>query len=884
MDFNLDERTVALGVGELAGFAIGPRDAGDGPSGVWRAQLGTRWHQELRAQTAATTAAAEFEAAIAGQIFHGGWTLTLTGRIDQVLPAEEAGGPELLREIKTVLRPLPVSEEELRADYPHYFAQLAAYVALRRLAAPEQPVRAELLFVEAGSGLGQTVGLTPADDGLFRARLAAVTEFLTLRLRARERLRALRFRPAFTALRAGQETACSDLASALASAPGVLFEAPTGFGKTGVLLECALAQLRAGRFSRLLYLTSKSTGQLHVVQTLAAMTAVPDGAAEISEVGGALAAQRGRSKTAPLQPKRGAASAPPAAASENRELKTVNAAAQGVAAWHVRNKREHCINPVFHCTRDACVHLADLEARWPRSGLARFYLVENQPRDLETLRAAGREARLCPYEITRAALAFNDVWVGDYNYVFAPGSRGIFYDQPGFDPAATLLLIDEAHNLPARVADAHSHAVLADDLRALLAELEHQSASRPLQRAVEALARLTAALRPCDALDPAQEDDLADALATVAAQIAALPPDHAALGPHFAELLWQLPALDTWRREGDFPRLLWSPRSGELRFTCLDASALIGEAVRAYGGVVFATATPGPPEIFAAACGLTGSNVERDVPARFGPTKRVGDVALHPQTSALGIDNAFSLACVTARTPWRDGAYDIAYDVRVDTTFRQRVRHHATTAATIAALCEAAARKSGLQLSSFSSVSKTTPCVAVFFPSYAYVEAIQRELDKAHPALRAIRQPKLADLAAQTAWVEESLALADALFLVLGSSFAEGIDLLGGRITHAMVVGPALPEVNAVQTARLATLERAGLTREAAFARTYLVPGMQRVNQALGRLVRAPGQRAKVLLHCRRFIEPAYARVLDHDYQFGATMHNVVELTRWLAG
>ncbi|MEI6862602.1 MAG: helicase C-terminal domain-containing protein, partial [Verrucomicrobiota bacterium] len=223
------------------------------------------------------------------------------------------------------------------------------------------------------------------------------------------------------------------------------------------------------------------------------------------------------------------------------------------------------------------------------------------------------------------------------------------------------------------------------------------------------------------------------------------------------------------------------------------------------------------------------------------------------------------LARVVARTPWRDGVYDIAYDVRVDTAFRQRARHHATTAATVAALCAAARGP-----------------VAVFFPSYAYAEAIQRELENAHPALRAIRQPKLADLAAQTAWVEESLALADALFLVLGSSFAEGIDLLGGRVTHAMVVGPALPEVNAVQAARLATLERAGLTREAAFARTYQVPGMQRVNQALGRLVRAPGKRAKVLLHCRRFIEPAYARLLDHDYQFGATIATDKELAAWL--
>jgi DNA excision repair protein ERCC-2 len=53
----------------------------------------------------------------------------------------------------------------------------------------------------------------------------------------------------------------------------VCFEAPTGFGKTGVLLEFALDQLRSGHFDRALYLTSKATGQLQVVHTLAAMTA-----------------------------------------------------------------------------------------------------------------------------------------------------------------------------------------------------------------------------------------------------------------------------------------------------------------------------------------------------------------------------------------------------------------------------------------------------------------------------------------------------------------------------------------------------------------------------------------------------------------------------------
>src|SRR5258708_29878036 len=45
---------------------------------------------------------------------------------------------DTLREIKSVMRPLPAAEEELRADYPEYFRQLAAYAVLRRALGAKQ--------------------------------------------------------------------------------------------------------------------------------------------------------------------------------------------------------------------------------------------------------------------------------------------------------------------------------------------------------------------------------------------------------------------------------------------------------------------------------------------------------------------------------------------------------------------------------------------------------------------------------------------------------------------------------------------------------------------------------------------------------------------------
>jgi DNA excision repair protein ERCC-2 len=901
MDFDLDQRTARLSVGEFSDFTLGPRDSAGGPSGLWRAQLGTHWHQQLRAQTASENSRALFEIPITGRIVHHGWTLTLVGRIDQLVPTDDA---LTLREIKTVTRTLPADDTELRAEYPAYFIQLATYRALARfdpsslgpenchvlrdtLAPPPAEthltpppknchlirdsspaaldgssatplrLRAELHFVEVGSGLAQTLTLTSADDVLFKTQLERVCEFLDLRLRARQRLRTLRFRPPFTTLRAGQEFTQADLAGALAAHPVVLFEAPTGFGKTGALLELALGQLRSGRFERVLYLTSKATGQLQVMNTLNAMTA-PEKCHVIRD-------------TFPGET--------PASPIENQQSKIENCPSTPVAAWLVRPKHEHCIHTTFHCSRDVCPHLKDAEARWPRSGLSRFYLLENEPRDLPSLRAAGRDASICPYEITRAALPFNDVWIGDYNYVFSPSTRGIFYDQPGFDPARTLLLIDEAHNLPARVADVYSQHFSASEASGLVEALHRLRAPQKLVQAAEHWAHFLRQRTACDALALVDEDDARDLLAALADQITTTPLDTLELGRAFTELLWKIPGCIETLGTADVPRLWWSPRPAELTITCLDAAAVIGSTLRSFQAAVLASATLAPAGNVIAAIGLDASpeSDRAPAPAPAAPTpERLGTLNkrdtrrlfknLTSASQLLAVEEAQAQsapALVHASTPWREGAYDVAVDARVDTRYEHRSRYAATTAATLATLRSAA----------------STP-VAAFFPSYAYAEMIERELATASPALRTALQPRLPDLTAQTAWVEQSLAATDFLFLVLGSSFAEGIDLLGGRISHAMVVGPALPEVNAVQRARLAAF--AALGRDAAFQRVYQIPGIQKVNQALGRLVRAPGQHAKILLHCRRFAEPGYTALLAPEYRTGHLLTQDVDLIEWL--
>jgi DNA excision repair protein ERCC-2 len=829
MQFSLETKTVSLSVGEFSAFALGPQESGGGGQGIWRAQLGQHWHNELRTRTEKefTTdgilrADVQFEVVIDGRLTHRGWTFQLNGRIDQLIG-------DTLREIKSVMRPLPAPEPELRADYPEYFRQLAAYAVLLRTAAKSPmpaldrvALRTELIFVEAGSGLAQTIVLTPFDEALVFHQLDAIVEFLNLRLQATERRRTLQFRPAFSTLRPGQENIQTELSHALSprkqawnriqdgassaasrsDAPIVLFEAPTGYGKTGCVLEFALGQMRAGRFARMIWLTGKSTGQLQVIETLERMTA-PD-------------KSNSADHCAPL------------------------------SFWQVRNKSEHCINHTFHCVRDGCSYLAGCAERWPQSGLAKFYLDDAQPHDLPTLRIAGRDARICPYEITRTSLAFNDVWIGDFNYVFAPDNRGLFFEQPGFDAAETLLVVDEAHNLPSRAAGAYSHRATDHDARLLLAELDHLQAPRPLVRALEEWTHLIASLQPADSLDPNVEDEIHELVAKLANLVSTSPLDYVALGPVHSESLWQFASFNNFIADTRLTKLLWVSRQGELEFTCVDAAGAIGETLCAFGGAIMMSATLQPYPEFATSCGIGASSPIRST------TIASGNATAQPHYTTLN-----------ALTPWRAGAYDVAVDLRVETTYKQRANHYGTTAATIEAMQQAAGR-----------------AIAVFFPSYAYAESVLRSLENSGSVLRVTVQPRQSDLSAQAAWIEENLAFSDVLFLVLGSSFAEGIDLLGGRVTHAIVVGPALPEVNAVQKARVSALSGTG--RDTAFRRVYQIPGLQKVNQALGRLVRAPGHHAKVLLHCRRFADPSYAALLATDYQFYREIASQSDLDDWL--
>lgn len=775
MEIDGSASTVRISVREFAEFSLTAKSRGN--HHPWRAQLGTIWHQTLQKEEPQARA----EVPIKASWMVRNWRVEFDGRMDQLLYDEELN-TTLIREIKTTDLPLPLADEGIREHCDAYFRQLATYMVLLPVTPEhigESSISGELVLVDIRSGLRQTIALDSNYRALFDQQLERLLNFVDSGQRRIIAFRSTDIRPPFDNWRLGQPEAIADLERHAVSHPFIFFEAPTGFGKTGILLHFALRQMQQNVFTHLIYLTGKSTGQIQAAAQLRRM--LPGGGS--------------------------------------------------LRFFQMRNRREHAIESPRHTCQLNGPCLEDDFRIASATDIDPDELYEQQKVSIADIRQIGARTGICPYEISRLLLAYAEIWLCDYNYVFAPGQQHILADQPGYSPETTLLIIDEAHNLPARVCDAYSFALSATAGGLVSAEFFSHDVPYKLEHAWRAWTAWLESVPRATHHPHTLLYDLTDQIDSLTKTFQTAIPVAAGLPQSLVNSIYHLYRIREMVTNFDMPQLLWSPESGTLQCQCLDASVPAGQTLSQFGKVILTSAT-------------------------LSPVTRL--------QAELGI-NRTDAATVEACCPWRDNAYRVAIDTRVDTRLRSRASHYSTTAETI------------IRMTATGQVP-----AAVFFPSYLYAETIRTYVKTLDPGLNISIQPRNADLAGQLEFLDETFLTAHALFFILGSGFSESIDHLGGRVGMAMVVGPALPEVNPIQDARMELYGSGG--REAAFDRTYRQPAMTKINQALGRLVRAPGQSASVLLHCRRFAEPSYLNALAPEYRDTTTICSDDDLVQWLAG
>ena len=154
-----------------------------------------------------------------------------------------------------------------------------------------------------------------------------------------------------------------------------------------------------------------------------------------------------------------------------------------------------------------------------------------------------------------------------------------------------------------------------------------------------------------------------------------------------------------------------------------------------------------------------------------------------------------------------------------------------------------------------------------FFPSYAYLRQVWEDFTARYPDIGTLVQESGLDDAGRAAFLERFSPCPEKTLLgfgVMGGIFGEGVDLAGDRLIGCAIVGVGLPQVNPRQEMlRRYYEEQSGC----GFDYAYRYPGMNKVLQAAGRVVRTPQDKGVVLLLDDRFAQPDTARLFPPHWQ-----------------
>jgi DNA excision repair protein ERCC-2 len=444
-------------------------------------------------------------------------------------------------------------------------------------------------------------------------------------------------------------------------------------------------------------------------------------------------------------------------------------------------------------------------------------------------RELGEKYQVCPFELQLEAAREADVVICDYNYVFAPRSalgrvRDLGVDQAG-KPS---LVIDEAHNLPARAMDYYSPALSS----VILERMREEIRDLPLRfrgEAAELLDGCLQAVASCwqgESSGPMRIDPPADSFLEQEARLRAFLSRYLDSDVEIRQQDMVLRLCFYWSEftdalqyagDPDRPEFFATyhphPAGGTVKITCCDASAMLADCYGGYEQVVGFSATLKPFDYYVRLSGLDAARVRTAEFASPFPKER-RKLLIIPQ--------------VSTRYNRREGNY--------------------------ARIAEAVGRITALRPGNY----------FVFLPSFDFLERVAA-LFRPPAGFSVLRQERSMKAAAVEA-VVEALRGQEAptiVFAVQGGSFAEGVDYVGETVIGAFVVGPPLPSYDLEREQMKEYYQR---QYGAGFDYAYVIPAMAKAVQAAGRVIRSETDRGLIVLMDSRFIEPGYARSMPADW------------------
>ena len=477
-------------------------------------------------------------------------------------------------------------------------------------------------------------------------------------------------------------------------------------------------------------------------------------------------------------------------------------------------KDKACEHKDKACHGDSCPLARGFYERLPA---AREAAAQHGMLDQSTVRTVALEHGICPYYLSHEMLRWSDVAVGDYNYWF---DRSAMLHTLALDNGLrSAVLVDEAHNLHGRACGMYSAGLTHDAAIAVREQLPRVLRGRiddvlnQWDLLVDAQAREPDAKpwRTLAEIPSAWLKSLQRFNSAVGEHLNDHPADtHGALLPFYFDTL----KFATLAEEFGEHSLCEFEQTGRVALRNIVPAHFIASRIKAADSIVLFSATLHPADYY------------------------VNLVGLPEETQALDIDSPFSAEQLSVRvaslSTRRDDRAD-SLDTLVDTIATQYTA------------------KPGNYMA--------------FFSSFDYMEMAEQRLREQHAAIPVWTQQRQMSEPARHAWLQQFDAAGRGIgFAVLGGAFAEGVDLVGTRLIGAFIATLGLPQFDEVNQAIAERLEaRFGKGHDY----TYVYPGLQKVVQAAGRVIRSASDTGTIVLLDDRYLQQRYRKLLPKWWRLG---------------
>jgi DNA excision repair protein ERCC-2 len=510
-------------------------------------------------------------------------------------------------------------------------------------------------------------------------------------------------------------------------------------------------------------------------------------------------------------------------------IKMLNDGGAKLKAVIMTSKDKICLNDLKrHCNPDECLYAKNYYDKV--NDLIMFALRGKDIFRMEDILEIARDNQICPFELQLDLLNYADIIVGDYNYLFDPTAKLMrFFENYAKNPF--LLLIDEAHNLPTRVRDMFSSEISLEECQNVLSSLKSYRGKgvKPLIKDMESLIEFlkSQTIEESESSSPheliketgAVPDALTDIVMGFLLNGKKYMKGNKKINDAFLNFYYlmngfkSLPEKDS-RYAYYFTFDPHSLSCLSFSISCLDPRDLIKSAYGAFEAGVCFSATLSPKDYFIDLLGGDKDSLTLYLPSPF---KR---------------ENCLVIVDPFVSTKFKDR--DVTMGKIIDTII--------------------------------SAVSGKVGNYFIFFPSFEYMM-------KFKPVFAPLMNYDCYFQGSQMSEEDRNLFLSHFKrnptkttlgFIVLGGIFSEGIDLTEDRLIGAIIVSVGLPKLSFLEDKLVSYFGEED--QNIGYSYAYSYPGLNRVFQAAGRVIRGENDRGIIIYIDTRYAYQLYKTNLEEMY------------------